>query len=154
MWNRKGFTLIELLIVIGMTAILSSVAFLNFSNYINHRKLNNATRAIASVLRQTQIRAMAQESSDAWGVHFEYPTGGSPFYQVFSGTWATGTREGRQNIPAPVIYLDPAYGTSKDIIFAKRTGGTTAATITLALNYATTTTQKTITVTAYGTIQQ
>lgn len=152
---RGGYTLIELLIVLGIGVILGTVGFINYTGYGSERRLEGVVDGIAATLRHTQSRSVAQEDGKQWGVHFENPSSGADFYQIFSGdTWAAGTREVRRPLGRPVVFVAPTTGNSIDVIFTKRTGTTTAATITLALSSATTTTQKSITVNAQGNIEQ
>jgi len=147
--------LLEILIVFGVTAILAAATAPGFFRYWDARQLTGRVNNVVALLRQTQVRAVSQEGGNQWGVHFEHPASGAKFYQVFSGTWATGTREIRTNIGSKLTFVAPASGNSTDVIFAKRTGLPTAATaITLALLSSTSTTQQSVTVTAQGTIEK
>ena len=149
-----GFTLLEILLVFGIAAILAATTAPGFFRYRAARQLPAQVTSVVAVLRATQARAVSQEGGNLWGVHFEYPASDPQFYQVFSGTWATGTKEVRTNLGTYVTFVAPASGTSTDVIFTKRTGTTTAATITLALKSAPSTTQEDITVTAQGTVEK
>src|SRR3990167_5556453 len=149
-----GFTLLEILLVFGIAAILAAATAPGFFRYRAARQLPAQVTSVVAVLRATQARAVSQEGGNQWGVHFEYPASDPQFYQVFSGaSWAAGTKEVRTNLGTYVTFVAPASGASTDVIFTKRTGTTTAATITLALKSAPSTTQEDITVAEQGTIE-
>ncbi len=119
----KAFTLIELLIVIGITAIISVVAFMNLFGYRGAQDLDLAVREIVMSLRNAQDRSISQESGNRFGVHFENPAGADDFYDLFSGTtYATGTIIAKSALRPTVQFSDPASGISKDVLFSPVSG--------------------------------
>ena len=46
----KGFTLLELLVVISLVAIISAVAYPNFSSWKKEREVRSATEKIAGMI--------------------------------------------------------------------------------------------------------
>jgi prepilin-type N-terminal cleavage/methylation domain-containing protein len=47
--RSKGFTLIELMIVVAIVAILSTIAYPNYRDYVIRGQLTNATQGLAAV---------------------------------------------------------------------------------------------------------
>lgn len=54
MWHRRGFTLIELLIVVAMIAILASVAFPSYSQYVKKSRRAEAQSYLMTVAARQQ----------------------------------------------------------------------------------------------------
>lgn len=120
-WSA-GFTLIELLIVLVFISILSSVGIGYYFNYYRQTLLKSAAETMSSFVYIIQQKAIGQEETSQWGVHFENPLGAEkPFYASFKGAaYAT---------PIEKVFLDnaldfeyPADGTSVDIVFSKISG--------------------------------
>lgn len=119
----KGFTLIELLIVIGIIAVVSVVAGFNLYNYKPYQDLDFTVKEIAAVLRNAQSRSMAQEAGGRFGVHFENSLSGENFYDLFQGNdYASGSRVARTSLRRNIQFIDPAAGSSKDIMFSSING--------------------------------
>ncbi|HEY4497004.1 MAG TPA: prepilin-type N-terminal cleavage/methylation domain-containing protein [Candidatus Paceibacterota bacterium] len=120
----RGLSLVELLVTIGILAIIGSIAYSGFFVSKDTKTLESFTKRIVADLRSASSRAVAQEESDAWGIHFENPTGeDNDFYWLWHGNdYATGTSISRTSLPQSIRFTDPASGTSKDIVFAKLTG--------------------------------
>lgn len=127
---KRGFTLIELLIVIAITVVLASVVIINLGSRKLGTDLTVTTQQIATLLRQAQSDSMAQEGSGSWGVHFANPSTGTPFYALFSGSYATGSVMGQYRLPGTVVYRTStlASGATLDIIFAQVSGAASAST--------------------------
>lgn len=120
--RSAGFTLIELLIVLVFISILSSVGIGYYFNYYRQTLLKSAAETMSSFVYIVQQKAIGQEETSQWGIHFENPLGAEkPFYASFKGaTYAT---------PIEKMFLDnaldfeyPADGTSVDIVFSKISG--------------------------------
>ena len=121
MRSNKAFTLIELLIVIGIIAIMSSIGVGYYFGYYKQTMLRSQADKISSFLYLVQQKSIGQEGRTNWGIHFENPTSGTPYYASFQGT--------TYSTPVEKIYLDgsltyeyPASGQSLDIVFSKITG--------------------------------
>ena len=57
-----GFTLIELLIVLGITAILTTIVSVNFARLRSSQELQTATRSVVSKIREVQNFVLSGES--------------------------------------------------------------------------------------------
>ena len=64
--NKAGFTLIELIVVIAITAILSSIAMLNFIDLFDNARTNSNDATIHTV--QNAIQISQAELSEAFDV--------------------------------------------------------------------------------------
>lgn len=117
---QSGFTLIELIVVIGITAIIAVVGFLNIYGFKSVSELDLTAREIISVLRNAQDRSIGQEDSVQWGVYFENAASDSGFYVLYKG--ATTTFVSKKNLRPNIQFLDPSIGNSKDIPFNKLSG--------------------------------
>ena len=130
----RGFTLIEIIIIAGITLIVGSVAIFNLTSFRPQNNLKLATEELVVQLRDAQSRAVSQDQGSKWGVHFEAATNESDWYEVFSGdSYATGIKQARAPIFSNLKFLDPVEGLSKDVIFAKLTGATSAIVIKIGI---------------------
>jgi prepilin-type N-terminal cleavage/methylation domain-containing protein len=57
--KKNGFTVIELMIVIGIIAVLTTIAVTNFRIYTRNNALQSAARALAGDIQIIRQRAMA-----------------------------------------------------------------------------------------------
>ncbi len=133
--SRTGISLIEVLIVIGITAILGTVATVNFLGFRSAYDLDIAAKTLADYLRFARQSAVSQNQGSAWGAHLAASATGDS-YVIFSGpSFAAGTAVATVALPRNVRFTDPAEGSVRDIIFAKVTGRPSAgaASATLAL---------------------
>lgn len=147
----KGVSLGELLIVIGILAILSGLAGLSFAGWQREQALRATTREITSLLALARERAVQQEQGVSWGVRFDHPLSGSPFFALFTGPAYSAPQE-LHFLSGVLTFTNPSRGAIKDVLFSTRTGRPSAAvTIEIALGAATST-KKTITVSATGVI--
>jgi type II secretory pathway pseudopilin PulG len=134
---RKGFTLVELLVVFGVMIALGAVVFATLASRRTNADLTATTEQIATLLRQAQSDAIAQQNgavqgvSVSWGVHFSNSTSVVPFYALFTGAAysATGT-VGYYPLPLTVAYQTStlATGATLDIVFAPIAGTASAST--------------------------
>lgn len=148
---KRGYTLIELLIVLSIIAALGVIGTIDYANYRSQQGFVTVRANIVTVLRTAQLRAIAQEDSQPWGVYFSNL--GSTFYQVFKGSdYLTGTPvENKRFLGRGISFAQPATNATSQVVFAKRTGLPTAPlTVKIALRGAT----STITINAQGNIQQ
>jgi len=119
----RGFSLVELIISIAIVAILAGVGFISILNYKQQQALLSATQEIIAVFRNAQDRSISQESGGRWGVHFENPSSGNDFYDLFQGlSYTTGTVVSRSTLPSGVQFDNPVPGANSTIIFSPITG--------------------------------
>lgn len=128
----KGFTLFEVLIVLGLVSLIGVFIFFSITNYRQRQDLDLATQALATFLRETQQKAVSQESGTDWRVYLENKTNTNDFYEVAGGSpMATTTRVA---LRGSLEFADPAAGQAKTIIFRQATGlPNAAATIVIQL---------------------
>lgn len=127
---RKGFTLVELVVVFGIMIAVGAIVFATLAGRRTDTDLTSATQQIATLLRQAQSDAVAQEngavagSSVSWGVHFANATATTPFYALFTGSYAASTTVGYYALPSTVAYRTStlASGATLDVIFSPITG--------------------------------
>lgn len=132
-FNQKGFSLLELLIVIAIVVTLAAVGNGMYRNFGKTVELSSVSQTIAADLRHMQSKAMTGEGGFKWGGHF---VNGTPddYYVLFSTsgtTYADGTTVSiaTTTFSKNITLSNPAEGNSKDIIFNKISGTTTATTI-------------------------
>lgn len=146
--TSRGFSLLELLIVMSIMVVLLAAGSGFYRGFGKNVELSSASQNIAADLRQMQSKAMIGDSGYKWGARFVKNASGSDYYLLFSTDGTNSTTTATTTLSSGITFLDPASG-SKDIIFSKITGTTTAATttsITLEGMVATTT------ISALGTI--
>ena len=149
--TSKGFTLLELIIVVAIVGILAAGGAAAFRNSGKNVELSSVVNVLRADLKQMQSKAMIGEDGMKWGAHLVNATP-SNYYELFStptnyaddGKVVTATTTLAQGIS----FSDPVSGQTKDIIFNKITGTTSATTTTLVSEGLT----QTITVTTIGTI--
>src|SRR3989344_8198221 len=79
---RRGFTIIEIMLVIGIIVALAVVGVLNLTGRRGQTEFDSTVRQISALLRDAQVRSVAQASDKGWGVHFENSTTTAPFYAL------------------------------------------------------------------------
>lgn len=125
----KGLSVIEVLIVVGAIAILGAVTIPNLIGYRRAQDLDLDAQRIAFFIRDAQARAITQEDitpdvSEKWGIHFDNPSIGSGFYEVFRGVTYPGTRASKNPLKS-TIEFDPAsipIGIPVDLFFINTSG--------------------------------
>ena len=133
---ENAFTLLEVLIVLSLLAILPSVATFGFFGYQKKIALETSQSDIVIYLRLAQNKAITGEDgdvngvSDKWGVRFINST--DDYYQVFYGnTYSSDNVKEQVYLTSFVKFNDPAEGQTKNIIFEKNSGATTATSTTI-----------------------
>lgn len=68
--SGAGFTLIELLVVFSLTAILSGIGIVSFSNYNKLQQLNQSANNVRLLINQARFNSLSvvKKSSDSSGV--------------------------------------------------------------------------------------
>jgi prepilin-type N-terminal cleavage/methylation domain-containing protein len=125
---RKGFTLTELLVVLGITAVLSTVSFSLYINQQRTKLLETTAEEIVGFLKYAQQKSMFQEEGKQWNVHFENPASGSDFYALYTGDTYTSPIEPRY-LPQGITFGAPGDGSSINIPFYKLSGDSLGGTI-------------------------
>lgn len=129
--TKPGFTLIEVLIVIGVLAIIGSIALGAFSRFRGGSQIDAAVRSVLGTLRSAQSKTLASESDTAYGVHFQ-----ADRIVLFRGP----TYEPSAVTNEAVIFQAPIQlttvsltGGATDVLFGRITG-TTSVSGTLTLS--------------------
>lgn len=121
----NGFTLLETMIVLGVIGIVAGLGGFFISQFQDETlALNNIVKQIEASLKAAREKAVAQEESDWWGVHFEYPSGGAPFFVLFQGGVYTSsaTTSAKISLHRRVIWQTPPQASSTDVVFEKISG--------------------------------
>ena len=151
MRTMKGFTLIEVLLVLGILAVMVSLATINLANVQHKSSLSSTVNTFIADFRQQQIRAMVGDTQGSgavsnYGVDLETTT-----YTLFRTTYGTGNFI--VNLPTGTQFTTTFP--NSQVIFASGSG--ILSTFTSGQNTITITdtvdgSQKTITVNTYGVI--
>lgn len=120
--NQAGVTLIELLLVIGILAILFSIAFIGVSNIRVLSTNNNTTGVIISDLRNQQTKAMAGDTEgrgvpDNYGVKIM-----ADKYILFHGTVYNSSDPANFSIPIDSGYTLTTTFPNNTILFSAESG--------------------------------
>ena len=116
-----GFTLFEVLIVLAFMAVMGAVGLGYYFNYFRQTTLKTTADEITAFLYETQQKSVGQQDGSQWGVHFENPADGVPFYASFKGLTYTEPVD-KKFLDNALDFAYPANGDSADIIFSKING--------------------------------
>lgn len=116
-----GFTLFEILIVLAFMAVMGAVGLGYYFNYFRQTTLKTTADEITAFLYETQQKSVGQQDGSQWGVHFENPADGVPFYASFKGLTYTEPVD-KKFLDNALDFSYPANGESADIIFNKING--------------------------------
>jgi prepilin-type N-terminal cleavage/methylation domain-containing protein len=130
-FSQSGFTLLELLLVMAIMVVLAAASTGIYLGAIRKIQLGEAGKRIIYDLKQTQANAMSNKKNQRWGVHFVNQTVGQDYYEIFSSssTYADSSKviSSADFLPGKLEFSNPSDGLTKDIIFFKISGTTTAA---------------------------
>ena len=148
---QSGFTLFELMIVIAIMGILAAVTASIIPTIGRGKELEADRDKIVAYLRYARQKSVSQEEGKQWGARFDNSNSALPNFKLFH-TPPYSAANVRETIflSDKVQFNDPSSGNTKDIIFAKITGTTAAASVTVALRN--TGQQKTVSVNTQGAI--
>lgn len=125
---KNGFTLIELLLVVGITAMITSIGVFNYASVYREKILNNSTDEIFSFISLAQQKAISQENSSSWGIRINNVDSNSPNIEMFYGDYSSSTIVDRYNLASQLYFEKPISGNYQDVIFSKITGIPNAST--------------------------
>lgn len=151
----KGFSLLEVLIVVTIVALLASASSGLYSNYNKGVEIKSVAETLLFDLKEMQSKSMVGENDSAgltvkWGIHFV--NGATQYYELFS-TPTTYSDVAKKIIFTKYLskgltFTDPATSSTKDIIFNRISGGSTASSVSITSSGST----KTLSVSTIGNI--
>ena len=146
---KRAFTLLELILVVATMTILTVGGVGSYRNFGKNKQLTSTAEIISADIRYAQSKAMIGDGGYKWGVHFVSTTTKS-YYETFSTltNYASGTTTATTTLSDKIIFSDPTMGNSKDILFSKISGNTTATSVSITSEGLI----KTINVSAIGTV--
>jgi len=119
MRDNRGFTVMELMTVIGIIAILASIAFPNFIRWRNNSQLSRATQALYSDFQRAKIQAV--RSNTLCTITFDTVAGN---YTVFVDNDQDLTLDAGEQVirtvnwsEYPLVSLNTALGGGDGLIF-------------------------------------
>ncbi len=141
----------ELLIVLSIVAVLGGGGVGFYQNFSKDVELKTTMRVINADLRTARAKSMARQDDLKWGVHFVNDGANPHYYELFSTPTdyanASMSVSATTTLSKGLTFSDPSSGT-KDIIFYKVAGTTTASTVGVTSSAGT----QTLTISALGTI--
>ena len=69
--NKSGFTFVEVLITLGIIGFLIGLAIPFYQTFYISNQLDNTSTELIQTLRRAQLKAMASEEYQTFGVHLE-----------------------------------------------------------------------------------
>ena len=131
--SQSGFTLLEILLVLGILALLAGVGAGYYYGSFKELQLAAAVRDLGADLRFTQDQAMTGESGLRFGLH---AVAGPPSYYEEFSTATNYADPGMAVVktvylPDGLNFSDPVPGGTKDIVFGRLSGTTTATALTI-----------------------
>lgn len=122
--SYSGFSLIEILLVVSILAIISTSAFIWFSNYQRQTEIESASKMIISSLRDAQSRSISGKDFMKWGIFFD-GTGNKFILFRDEGGYAGATIKEETYLSSYVEFDSASLsGGCNEIIFEKINGAT------------------------------
>lgn len=145
--KERGFSLMEILVVMGLMAILATVAMRSLSGFRNEDSLVSASDIVRQTVEEARSLTLSSKNDQQHGVHFE-----STQVVLFEGTTYSSSDPDNvvRPLPSSVTITDiDLSGGGDDVVFKKLSGetdepGTIEVTVTsISSAQATTTIYKT-----------
>lgn len=147
---KKGLTTIEFFVVFALVAFLTAFLWYSFSSFREAGALDEAHRAVLSLLRDARARTLSSQLNTTYGVHFEETKA-----VLFKGAAYSASDPANESyIFATSVKISAInFGGPVDIVFQRLTGTASASgTVTLQSKKDQLST-KTITILATGSAQ-
>ena len=158
MWRKPkgdGFSLVEVLVAVALMAALAAFIAPNLFSGSKFAELQSITREMVASAREAQSMSTSGAQGSAWGIHFDNPSNGTPFYAIFIGnSYATGTVKDVYRLPASVAYVPSTLpvGTTRDVTFSNVSGVASVSTTIQLYVIAQPSLSSTIMITSLGNI--
>lgn len=150
MFTMRGFSLLEVLMVVSIIAVLGTAGVGYYRNFAKNVEVKNFSQTLVSDLKYARSLSISGESSLKWGVHAV--NGADDYYEIFSTpttyTDASKSVTSTTTLPRGLTWTSPAESASKDIIFNRISGTTTADTLIINSENGNTT----VTITSLGVV--
>lgn len=150
MKNRMGFTLSEVLVVIGIFAIIATLAVISFSGLNDREALEKDASGLVSFIRDARMLAVSSKNAALFGVHLE--AGRAVLFEGDSYIPGGAGQKFLELSPKTYISAFSLNEGGSDIVFSRLTGVTSDfGTVKISLKDDTAST--TITVLPTGVVQ-
>lgn len=151
MKNKKntGVTFIEILIVVAIIGVISSIVFINLSQFRNEQVLKNTAVDIVSLLNKARSNTLSSLNSTNYSVHFEQGQVVLFVGPIYSASNVTNEPMVFSTAVMIVIPSGINLGGGADVTYKRLTGDTIGGTITIQL-VSDAVKQKTITISPTG----
>ncbi len=130
---HKGFSLIEVLLVVAILALIGSVSVEYYRSTAVYIQTKSFANGLISDMQYARSRSLNGENTLKWGVHVVNST--NDYYEVFSTPTdyldATKIVYSTTTAPGGVTFSDPTSGATRDIIFSRIAGTTTATSVSV-----------------------
>lgn len=124
----------EVLLVVSILSILGAAGVGYYRNFAKSVEMKSVVQTLVTDLKDARARSMGGRDSLTWGIHAV--NGTTDYYELFSTptNYADSARTvaATTTLPNSVPFTDPAPSSSKDIIFTRVSGTTTASTLTVS----------------------
>lgn len=117
--RSNAFTLVELLIVVGIVAIIATLAYANFSGFKNKRNFELDVEKIVEGIRNAQNNSIVQERGAGWGIVFTSASSSS-FFEIKQNS--SSSASSGKTVMSGGSFVSPLIGQTLSIQFTPRTG--------------------------------
>lgn len=148
--KTRGFSLLEIMVVVGILAIISTIGFGFYFNFVRQAEIDLAAQTLVFDLKQAQAKSMNGEAGRRWGLYFV--NSGDDYYELFSTP--TDYNDPAKEIkvttylPSNIFFISPAA--TSTILFNK-VAGTVISSSTISIS-SPTNQVKTINITNIGNV--